>query len=113
MALGATTYEWVLDHERLLEQPQKWKEFYGEVPCWVFTHRELQPIPAATLSFVSVGISPPTASWGELLHQALHQAGRAWWLALFPGAALFILVLGCNALAEGLRDWLDPRRRTA
>jgi peptide/nickel transport system permease protein len=67
----------------------------------------------ATLSFVGVGISPPTASWGELLHQALHQAGRAWWLALFPGAALFILVLGCNELADGLRAWLDPRRRTA
>jgi peptide/nickel transport system permease protein len=67
----------------------------------------------ATLSFVGVGISPPTASWGELLHQALHQTGRAWWLSLFPGTALFILVLGCNELAEGLRAWLDPRRRTA
>lgn len=67
----------------------------------------------ATLSFVGVGISPPTASWGELLHQALHQVGRAWWLALFPGAALFTLVLGCNELAEGLRIRLDPRRRTA
>jgi peptide/nickel transport system permease protein len=67
----------------------------------------------ATLSFVGVGISPPTASWGELLFQALHHVGRAWWLALFPGASLFTLVLGCNALAEGLRAWLDPRRRTA
>jgi peptide/nickel transport system permease protein len=64
----------------------------------------------ATLSFVGVGISPPTASWGELLFQALHHVGRAWWLALFPGAALFALVLGCNELAEGLRVRLDPRR---
>jgi peptide/nickel transport system permease protein len=67
----------------------------------------------ATLSFVGVGISPPTSSWGELLFQAMHQVGRAWWLALFPGAALFILVLGCNELAEGIRVWLDPRRRSA
>ena len=67
----------------------------------------------ATLSFVGVGISLPTASWGELLFQALHQVGRAWWLACFPGAALFTLVLGCNELAEGLRVWLDPRRRSA
>jgi peptide/nickel transport system permease protein len=67
----------------------------------------------ATLSFVGVGISPPTASWGELLFQALHHVGRAWWLALFPGAALFTLVLGCNELAEGLRLRLDPRRRAA
>jgi peptide/nickel transport system permease protein len=67
----------------------------------------------ATLSYIGVGISPPTASWGELLYQALHQVGRAWWLAVFPGVALFALVLGCNELAEGLRAWLDPRRRAA
>jgi peptide/nickel transport system permease protein len=67
----------------------------------------------ATLSFVGVGISPPTASWGELLFQALHHVGHAWWLALFPGAALFVLLLGCNELAEGLRVRLDPRRRAA
>jgi peptide/nickel transport system permease protein len=64
----------------------------------------------ATLSFVGVGISPPTASWGELLFQALHHVGHAWWLAFFPGAALFVLLLGCNELAEGLRQKLDPRR---
>ena len=67
----------------------------------------------ATLSFVGVGISPPTASWGELLFQALHHVGHAWWLALFPGAALFLLLLGCNELSEGLRMKLDPRRRAA
>jgi peptide/nickel transport system permease protein len=67
----------------------------------------------ATLSFVGVGISPPTASWGELLFQALHHVGHAWWLALFPGAALFVLLLGCNELAEGLRMHLDPRRGAA
>ncbi len=66
----------------------------------------------ATLSFVGVGISPPTASWGELLFQALHHVGDAWWLAVFPGAALFLLLLGCNELAEGLRKRLDPRRRS-
>jgi peptide/nickel transport system permease protein len=67
----------------------------------------------AALSFVGVGISPPAASWGELLYEALSQVGRAWWLALFPGMALFGLVLGCNELAEGVRAWLDPRRRAA
>ncbi len=67
----------------------------------------------ATLSFVGVGISPPTASWGQLLFEALNQLGHAWWLAVFPGAALFILVLGCNEIAEGVRSRLDPRRRTA
>lgn len=41
MAMGSTTYEWVVDHEELLEQPQTWHEWYGSTPCWVFTHREL------------------------------------------------------------------------
>lgn len=63
----------------------------------------------ASLTFFGVGVSPPTPSWGELLYQALHHVGTAWWLALVPGCALFLLVLGCNRLAEGVRDWLDPR----
>jgi len=70
-------------------------------------------IAEATLSFVGVGISPPTSSWGELMFQSLHHVGQAWWLAVFPGAALFVLVLGCNELAEGLRVRLDPRRPAA
>jgi peptide/nickel transport system permease protein len=67
----------------------------------------------ATLSFLGVGIAPPAASWGEMLYQAQHHVGGAWWLAVFPGAALFVLVLGCNRLAEGIRDWLDPQERRA
>lgn len=67
----------------------------------------------ATLSFIGVGISPPASSWGGMLREADRVVGQAWWLALFPGAALFALVLACNLLAEGLRDRLDPRRRVA
>jgi len=52
MAMGATTYEWVLAHEGLLDDPGKWRAFYGDTPCWVFTHRDLAPVPAAALSFV-------------------------------------------------------------
>jgi dihydrofolate reductase len=52
MAMGATTYEWILQHERLLDDPGKWREFYGDTPCWVFTHRDLPPVPEAPLSFV-------------------------------------------------------------
>jgi peptide/nickel transport system permease protein len=63
----------------------------------------------ASLSFIGVGVSPPTASWGQMLLEALRHMGRAWWLAALPGAALFVTVYGFNRLAEGLRDWLDPR----
>jgi dihydrofolate reductase len=53
MTMGAATYEWVLDHEHLLDQPDKWRDYYGDVPCWIFTHRPLPVIPTARLSFVS------------------------------------------------------------
>ena len=63
----------------------------------------------ATLSFLGLGVPPPTPTWGGLLAEAREQIGRAWWLATFPGVALFVTVLGCNLLGEGLRDLLDPR----
>lgn len=65
----------------------------------------------AALTFIGVGISPPTASWGEMLLEAMRHMGRAWWLSLFPGLALFATVYGLNRLAEEFRDWLDPRPR--
>jgi dihydrofolate reductase len=58
MAMGATTYEWVLEHEKLLENPTKWHEFYADIPCWVFTHRELPAIPNADIRFVQGDVTP-------------------------------------------------------
>jgi dihydrofolate reductase len=58
MAMGATTYEWVIDHEKLLDNPAKWSEWYGQTPCWVFTHRDLPAIPGADLRFVSGDVGP-------------------------------------------------------
>jgi peptide/nickel transport system permease protein len=63
----------------------------------------------ASLSFLGLGVRPPIATWGGLLADAREQIDRAWWLALCPGAALFLAVLGCNLLGEGIRDLLDPR----
>lgn len=62
-----------------------------------------------SLSFLGLGIRPPEATWGGLLADAREQVDRAWWLALFPGAALSIALLGSNLVGEGLRDLLDPR----
>jgi dihydrofolate reductase len=53
LVMGATTYEWVLEHEDLLAHPEKWQEFYGDRPAWVFSHRDLPPIPGVDLHFVS------------------------------------------------------------
>ena len=51
MAMGAKTYEWVVEHEHLLKYPGKWQQWYGSVPCWVFTHRQLPAVPGADLVF--------------------------------------------------------------
>ena len=58
MAMGATTYEWVLEHEQVLENPDKWREWYGGRPAWVFTHRELRAVPGADIRFVSGDVAP-------------------------------------------------------
>ena len=58
MAMGSTTYEWILDHEQLLENPQRWQEFYDDRPCWVFTHRDLPPLPGVDIRFVRDAVVP-------------------------------------------------------
>ena len=58
MAMGRTTYEWVLEHERVLDDPGKWRGWYGETPCWVFTHREPPAVPGANLVFVDGDVAP-------------------------------------------------------
>jgi peptide/nickel transport system permease protein len=61
------------------------------------------------LSFLGIGVQPPTASWGNILTDGKANIEIAWWLSLFPGLAILFTVLGYNLLGEGLRDWLDPR----
>jgi ABC-type dipeptide/oligopeptide/nickel transport system permease subunit len=65
----------------------------------------------ATLSFLGLGIEPPNPSWGSMLRQAYQYIERAPWLSLFPGAAIFLTVLGLNLLGDGLRVTLDVRLR--
>jgi peptide/nickel transport system permease protein len=63
----------------------------------------------AALSFLGLGIQPPTASWGGILSLAKQFIEVAWWLATFPGLAIFITVTAYNLLGEGIRDASDPR----
>ncbi|MEV4637990.1 dihydrofolate reductase family protein [Actinoplanes sp. NPDC049548] len=60
--MGATTYEWVLEHDALLDQPIKWADYYGDTPAWVFTHRDLPRIPGADLTFVQGDVRPVHAA---------------------------------------------------
>ena len=62
----------------------------------------------ASLSFLGLGVQPPTPSWGGMLSTAREQLFIAPWISIFPGLAIFITVLGLNLLGDGLRDILDP-----
>ncbi len=63
----------------------------------------------SALSFLGIGVQPPTPSWGNMLIIGKQTLGSAWWLSVFPGVAILITVLGYNLLGEGVRDALDPR----
>ncbi len=63
----------------------------------------------SALSFLGIGVQPPTPSWGNMLITGKQTLGSAWWLSVFPGVAILITVLGYNLLGEGIRDALDPR----
>ncbi len=65
----------------------------------------------SSLSFLGLGVQPPTPSWGNMLEEGKDHLTDAWWLITFPGMAIFLTVLGYNLLGEGLRDLLDPRLR--
>lgn len=63
----------------------------------------------SALSFLGIGVQPPTPSWGNMLIAGKQTLGTAWWLSVFPGLAILLTVLGYNLLGEGIRDALDPR----
>jgi peptide/nickel transport system permease protein len=63
----------------------------------------------AALSFLGVGVQPPTPSWGQMLTVAQEYINSAPWLAIWPGMAIFLAVLGFNLLGDGIREGLDPR----
>jgi peptide/nickel transport system permease protein len=65
----------------------------------------------STLSFLGLGIQPPTASWGNMLANAQANLSIAWWAAVFPGLCILVVVLAINYIGDGLRDALDPNMR--
>lgn len=66
----------------------------------------------AALSFLGLGIQPPQPSLGRMIYDSQGFVTLAWWMAVFPGAAIFVIVLAFNLLGDGLRDVLDPKQRT-
>ena len=66
----------------------------------------------AALSFLGLGIQPPQPSLGRMIFDSQGFVTMAWWMAVFPGAAIFMIVLAFNLFGDGLRDVLDPKQRT-
>jgi peptide/nickel transport system permease protein len=67
----------------------------------------------AALSFLGLGVQPPQPSWGRMLFDGRGFLADAWWMAVFPGIAIFITVLALNLVGDAMRDALDPRQRSA
>jgi dihydrofolate reductase len=114
-AMGATTYEWILDHEDLPAHPERWTTPYGDVPAWVFTHRELPVIPGVPIRFVQGDVRP--------VHAAMTTAAgdRNIWLVGggdlvgdFVDAGLVDeVILGVAPVSLGSGAPLLPRRLTS
>lgn len=69
---------------------------------------------SATLAFLGVGIQAPTPEWGAMIRQgAEFMVSGQWWVAVYPGLALIVMVFGLNMFGDGLQDLMDPRRRAA
>ena len=114
-AMGATTYEWILKNGNLLDEPQNWHDMYGGVPCWVFTHRDLPPVPDANVFFVSGDV--------KRVHEAMVVAaqGKNVWLV---GGGDFVgefadrelldeIILGIAPVTLGAGSPLLPRHLPA
>jgi dihydrofolate reductase len=111
LAMGSTTYEWILDHEFKGKDPAEWKWPY-ELPCWVFTHRELTVVPGASIQFVRGDVAP--------VHETMVEAagGKNVWIVgggdlvgQFADAGLLDEVLvGIAPVTLGAGAPLLPRR---
>ena len=114
MAMGASTYAWVLDHDQLLEHPEKWQAFYGDTPCWVFTHRELPAVPGADLRFVRDDVRPVHAAMtGAAAGRNIWVVGGGDLVGQFADHGLLDELLLCVApVSLGAGAPLLPRRLT-
>ncbi|TCR63161.1 ABC transporter permease [Bosea sp. BK604] len=99
-ALGASDVRIMVHHI--------WPKVAGNVIVYASLRGSAALITEASLAFLGLGVQPPTPSWGGMLTTSM-QYWNAWWMSVFPGAAICIMVLALNFLGDGLRDALDAR----
>jgi peptide/nickel transport system permease protein len=128
---GWVTYARVIRAQTLSLREQPFIESARSIGChpaWILARHVLPNVASAvlvivtlemgrivvlesTLSFLGLGVPPPTPSWGMALADGKEYLITAWWLATFPGLAIMLLVLCMNVLGDTVRDWLEPRMR--
>jgi peptide/nickel transport system permease protein len=127
--VGIPAYARVMRSEALSIRQQEYVAAakLAGLPRWKILFREIVPngiapvvvqatlsmggiiIGAAALSFLGFGVQPPTPDWGRMLSDGRTALLIAWWVAFFPGAMIFLTVMGFNMLGDGLRDVMDPK----
>jgi dihydrofolate reductase len=115
-AMGATTYEWVREHDAAQgEEAIKWSDYYGDVPAWVFTHRTLPPIPGADLTFVRGDVRPVhEAMRATAGHKNIWLVGGGELAGAFADQGLLDeIILGVAPVTLGAGAPLLPRRLPA
>ena len=85
--------------------PNIWPEIMVMGSLWLATAIRVE----ASLAFIGLGVKPPTATWGGMIHEGFEQILTSFWLAVFPSLAILVVVLALNMIGDGLRDALDPR----
>ncbi len=128
---GWVTYARVIRGQTLSLREQEFIEAARSVGCrpiWILARHVLPNVASSvlviltleigriivlesTLSFLGLGVQPPTPSWGTALADGKEYLITAWWMATFPGLAIMTVVLCLNVLGDGVRDWLEPRMR--
>jgi dihydrofolate reductase len=117
LAMGATTYRWVLEHEKVVERPEEWRRWYGERPCWVFTHRDDLPVPPGVdIRFVQGDVRPVhaemvAAARGSSVGDNVWLVGGGELVGTFADVGLLDeLILGVAPVTLGAGAPLLPRR---
>ncbi len=114
LAMGATTYEWMIDRHDMLAEPQQWRNFYGDRPGWVFTHRDLPAIPGVDIRFTA-DVEKAYAEMGEVAgDRAIWLVGGGDLVGQFDDAGLLDEILvSVTPVFLGSGAPLLPRRITS
>ena len=115
LAMGATTYEWMVERYEMVERPDEWRRFYGERPGWVFTHRELPLIPGVDITLVEGDVAQAFEEITQkILDTNLWVVGGGDLVGQFHDAGLLDqIILGMTPVTLGRGAPLLPRRITS